>query len=545
MSARPENVKKEKILSMEPLDPAQARWIRLMKCTYQDPEGKKRTWESAERQTRPKDCPIDGVGIVAILQKPTGPEILLQKQYRPPVDKIAIEVPAGLIDAGETPEECAVRELKEETGYVGIAEQRSPIMWNDPGFCNTNLNMVHVRVDMSLADNLNPKPQLEESEFIECFTVPLRTLFAETRRLEQEGYAIDARVGTLAEGIEIARKWMDAVRAEHHPPTHPPYYTIVFLSGLSMIHIDDIEQKRAEILKCVLSAVLQTSITRDVFAQVIDGLPISETYELTITHRFDLLSHSRPSQKAKLLAQNFCNCTEILDNLNLNTKVAQQFQDSKVFSSFFNMHLLELVAIIIHEMSGNLFHKFHPNGEPHTIDVNQKQFCPANSVSLSTMCYTVSGRYPRGVLDVVGYWAETHIFGGVVVFDRGPNEGTRQCNAAYIHPQYPSALFQLAEHQLDAFSRAGYPGNKEQSKLRLPFQCEPGARKIDGYTAFRDLNIYRDRYERRVDPIPRGGPCVIRLEDHPELQEFGKTAREMFESPPNRNRDNLSKNLAG
>ncbi|KAI1970296.1 ADP-ribose diphosphatase [Ophidiomyces ophidiicola] len=182
-----------------------------MKCTYQDPEGKKRTWESAERQTRPKDCPIDGVGIVAILQKPTGPEILLQKQYRPPVDKIAIEVPAGLIDAGETPEECAVRELKEETGYVGIAEQRSPIMWNDPGFCNTNLNMVHVRVDMSLADNLNPKPQLEESEFIECFTVPLRTLFAETRRLEQEGYAIDARVGTLAEGIEIARKWMDVL----------------------------------------------------------------------------------------------------------------------------------------------------------------------------------------------------------------------------------------------------------------------------------------------------------------------------------------------
>lgn len=81
-------------------------------------------------QTRPKNSPIDGVGIMAILNKPTGPELLLQKQYRPPVDKVVIEVPAGLIDEGETPEECAVRELKEETGYVGVAERTSTVMFN-------------------------------------------------------------------------------------------------------------------------------------------------------------------------------------------------------------------------------------------------------------------------------------------------------------------------------------------------------------------------------------------------------------------------------
>lgn len=43
----------------------------------------------------------------------------MQKQFRPPIDKVCIEVPAGLIDEGETPEVCALRELKEETGYVG------------------------------------------------------------------------------------------------------------------------------------------------------------------------------------------------------------------------------------------------------------------------------------------------------------------------------------------------------------------------------------------------------------------------------------------
>lgn len=70
------------------------------------------------------------MGIVTILNKLTGPELLLQKQYRPPIDKVVIEVPAGLIDAGETPEECAVRELKEETGYVGVAEKTSCVMYN-------------------------------------------------------------------------------------------------------------------------------------------------------------------------------------------------------------------------------------------------------------------------------------------------------------------------------------------------------------------------------------------------------------------------------
>ncbi len=39
-------------------------------------------------------------------------------QFRPPVAAYTIELPAGLIDAGETVEEAGVRELKEETGYL-------------------------------------------------------------------------------------------------------------------------------------------------------------------------------------------------------------------------------------------------------------------------------------------------------------------------------------------------------------------------------------------------------------------------------------------
>jgi len=79
----------------------------------------------------------------------------------------------------------------------------------DPGFTNTNLTMVHVAVDLSREENKpeNLKTELEENEFIETFSVPIANLFRECRKLESDGYAIDARVGTLAEGWELCRRF--------------------------------------------------------------------------------------------------------------------------------------------------------------------------------------------------------------------------------------------------------------------------------------------------------------------------------------------------
>jgi ADP-ribose pyrophosphatase len=72
-----------------------------------------------QRTSRPKTSAVDAVQVVALLHRPAGPELLLEKQFRPPAGRVCVEFPAGLVDDGETPEECALRELREETGYVG------------------------------------------------------------------------------------------------------------------------------------------------------------------------------------------------------------------------------------------------------------------------------------------------------------------------------------------------------------------------------------------------------------------------------------------
>ena len=80
-----------------------------------------------------------------------------------------------------------------------------PLPPADSGLTNANLRMVQVSVDLSLPENQNPQPRLEEEEFIEVFTVPLASLSETCLKLDREGYAIDARLGSLAMGIDMAK----------------------------------------------------------------------------------------------------------------------------------------------------------------------------------------------------------------------------------------------------------------------------------------------------------------------------------------------------
>lgn len=206
MSAAKGRPEQAKLLKARKAESDECKWIGLEKLTYLDPNGNEREWDSAVRLTRGKG-EVDGIGILAILKYKDGTpdEILLQKQFRPPVEGVCIEMPAGLIDEGESIGTAALRELKEETGYVGKIVAQGPVAFNDPGFTNTNLSLVTIEIDMSAEENLNPQPSLEDGEFIECFKVPLKNFAEEMAALDRQGYKLDARVQNVAQGIQLAK----------------------------------------------------------------------------------------------------------------------------------------------------------------------------------------------------------------------------------------------------------------------------------------------------------------------------------------------------
>ena len=89
------------------------------------------------------------VGLVPILR---GTHVLFVTQYRHAAKKYTLEIPAGKVEKGETPKQAALREMREEIGYVG---KLLPILrwYLSPGY-NTELMYVFVATHLRKVKNL-------------------------------------------------------------------------------------------------------------------------------------------------------------------------------------------------------------------------------------------------------------------------------------------------------------------------------------------------------------------------------------------------------
>jgi ADP-ribose pyrophosphatase len=81
--------------------------------------------------------------VVPFLSDPAGedPQVLLIRQYRYAAEGYLFEIPAGRLNAGESPRDCAVRELKEETGCSATHVEQLFTMYTTPGFTDEKIHL--------------------------------------------------------------------------------------------------------------------------------------------------------------------------------------------------------------------------------------------------------------------------------------------------------------------------------------------------------------------------------------------------------------------
>lgn len=111
----------------------------------------------------------DCIAVVAVDEKDN---VLLVRQYRTPIGKELLEIPAGGIDEGEKPEEAVRREMQEETGFLPRKVVRLGGFYSAPGFCTEYLHLY-------LATDFVPSRLFaEDTESISLTRVPVKEILA-------------------------------------------------------------------------------------------------------------------------------------------------------------------------------------------------------------------------------------------------------------------------------------------------------------------------------------------------------------------------------
>lgn len=102
-------------------------------------------------------------GAVAVIALTEDDQLVLVEQYRKPLERSLLEIPAGKVEPNETPETTALRELEEETGYTSPSLTYITSFYTSPGFAD---ELIHLYYTDQLI-RLEEPVALDEDEFVE------------------------------------------------------------------------------------------------------------------------------------------------------------------------------------------------------------------------------------------------------------------------------------------------------------------------------------------------------------------------------------------
>ena len=167
------------------------RVIDLIVDEVQYPSGKRSVREIAHHPG----------GAVAVPMLDDG-RVMFVKQFRYPLGKHLLELPAGKLSPGEDPQACASRELEEETGWIAGQWEKLTSIYTTPGFCDEELHIF-------LATHLRESPaghHRGEGEF--SMTVH-SILLSEALRMADSGEIHDGK--TICGLLLVGRRLMGPI----------------------------------------------------------------------------------------------------------------------------------------------------------------------------------------------------------------------------------------------------------------------------------------------------------------------------------------------
>nr|RBR00408.1 hypothetical protein FVER53263_10186 [Fusarium verticillioides] len=260
------------------------------------------------------------------------------------------------------------------------------------------------------------------------------------------------------------------------------------MSSPEYVGLDRLEEYHYDSLSLALHNVLNTDIALMTYAQIIDGLPTADVvwdrYSATYEPSHPIINHKTLCEGALEKAKGF-RAQFSMAGVVVNLEKLNSYEKTEPSSRAFHLRLIEMTACAVHQIGVQLsqLEKVHDPATTagHDIESTIKwgrppddlcRFPPKPTMFIATQ-FTAHDRYSNGVDDMVGYWAENRILGGVALFDH---------SQAWTGEDEPNVYFQCTRARVTF--RVLTPDDQVSSPFNISYEKCPAPLHVD-----KSLNI--------------------------------------------------------